>query len=198
MEHKTFKNERLDLSINKLNKMEKVLIEFFVEGLELDAERLETIEFRSRDGFSPHSHNKGGMQWSFFADAFNMYLNGSGFKEVDDELNQWYAYNEELYREDQGLSEDAELSEEQLYEFEEQYCMGCDDTVWFTARAMLEDENTLMLYFMTSADDMPYHRKQTHVLEFPIKFNTVKELETKLKELTDNADVRTWLGNISY
>jgi hypothetical protein len=193
MFHKVFKSEELNLPARRLDAIHNAVKDFFVDGLELSEKRIEAIEFRHRDGFIPYDHNKGGIEWTSFTDAFTAYLNGTHLKGTQRDLDHWYKVSEEFYREDKGLAQDVELTQEQLEEMAQDYHMGENDTVMLNARFMLHSENEASLFLSVSADDMPYHRKASDVLEFTFKFENVRELRAQLIKVLEADNVDDWL-----
>lgn len=176
------KIEDLDLTEAKANSIVEVLKNFLVE-LGYSEERIGTLECRSRDGFSPYSHNKGGVEGIAFMmqDTSEQYL--YQFPNALKTVQKYAKYSEEMFRKENNIPKDTELTEDQQEELWQWLGNDTESTILFSVDLMLTSENQLNVRACVCAKDAPYHRHFDDKIEKNIKFKTVTELKSKLKAL---------------
>lgn len=146
--------------------VERLLLEAMEEhcNQELYGVEARAIECRSRDGFSPFSHNKGGVNVTGYTDL--MYMQGSGYYPsakksselinsiIDNSLQlateQFFEENNELLTKNgfdsvskvshrdllDSENKEVQALSEELSEFENEYLSGDENSVMFEIRAM--------------------------------------------------------------
>lgn len=158
----------------------------WLEGIELPFDAtgvgIDTIEFRPRSGFIPHSHNHGGMD--LFADTTVSYLIGSG-EHFGLGIESWVqdvwtrAYKE-LGSEHPELGEDSDELFDKVYE-------DCGDDysgIAWRIRAMYEGDGVLTVYAGYDFD-APYYRWDNGAdFEATIEFKDLDDLADKLQKLS--------------
>lgn len=90
------------------------------DGWKSDAECIDEVECRSRSGFSPFSHNKGGLMYRNFADLMSYW--GGGYnvshKKANEEIQRQIEYSFEclrdyLYKKYESILKPLKITEEQ-------------------------------------------------------------------------------------
>jgi hypothetical protein len=187
------KIEDLDLSNESAAEIESVLKDFLSE-LGYSDDRIDALECRSRSGFSPYSHNKGGFEAVAFTSMFSLPNGSTGFDNADATIEKARDYMIKLHEEEVGAkyADWTEDQREAYYDTE----MNDEDTVLFSVDLMLNDENSLNVRMCVCAKDSPYHRKYDDKLEFDIEFKTPKQLATKLKALLKLKSVGKFSDNL--
>lgn len=196
------KIEELNISEKKADAIVEALREF-AEELGYREERIEDLLCRRCDGFSPYSHNKGGLGCVAFLDQYMAEMNGTGFENCDATLKKYYEYDVESFCDDEGITKEEfekKMYDERDDDFQEQfdeYRRSGDDTVLFGLDMMLSSETELNLRFTVCAKDSPYHRKFDDLIDIDIEFKNVTELKKKLKKVLKRDEVRTFSSNLS-
>lgn len=177
-------------------------------GVDGYSEDLEVIECRSRDGFIPHGHNRGGIRFKQFADLMSVFGSGcyptdlvakktldraidNGINDAADAFIEKYAG--ELM--DLGAPEhcnDLPSSLQNEYSDYEQAHLGQDNSVFYYTQAKYEgSENGVHTLYLTACInwEAPYHRSSVAWMpglvcesdkSVEIKFKSVEELDKKL------------------
>jgi hypothetical protein len=185
------KIEDLELNKRTADAIVKAVREFILE-LGYSKDRISELDCRSRDGFIPFSHNKGGLEAIAFIDLYSAYsMGGVGFDNADVTIVKYYEYCLESLE----LKNTKELTEEQHSQIEH-YCS--EDTVLFSLDAMLTDEHTINLRFCVCAKDTPYHRQYDDLIDIDVEFKNVTELKKKLKKLLKNEDIKMFSLNLDH
>lgn len=192
MKH-TIKLEDLELSKTQADAYVKIMREF-LEKLNFSSDRIESFESRRRDGFIPHSYNKGGLEGICYRDQYSACEN-TGFENTDAVLACGYKYDLESFLEDRKLTELDYDNDAQLQDFDE-YRQSSDDTIQFQARIMMTSETTANVDFYVSASDTPYHRKSDDKLEIEIEFKSPTGMKRKLNSILKNKFVQCFKLNV--
>lgn len=161
------------------------IIKAFLEKVDINFETIETIseefEWKSRDGFSAHDHNRGGMD--LIAITNNSYLKGSG-THIGTSIETYVegSYNDSLVsikEEFPELAEDSNEFYEKIDEMESDEYSGQA----FRIRVMYEGNNIMRVYAGWD-HDAPYYRwSNKPEFEKTIKFKNKRDLKTKLNKL---------------
>lgn len=188
----------------------KDVLENFDFAFEGFRPELDEIEHRSRDGFIPYSHNRGGFDVKSFSDLYEYFGTGQvpcdamqkaidqGLKDAleafvennPEVLFQGIAPEELSYHSlyDAGLGQYAEI----LSETEREFLSGDYSSVMSQVRVMYHGVNagmhSLTVFASLSWTDAPYHRSSDVLEERLITFKTQKELETKLKAALEDVN----------
>ena len=190
MKH-AIKIEDLDLSKNEADQLETVCHNFLREtGYSND--RIETIECRRRDGFIPHSHNKGGLEARSYLDQHCLPNGNTGFDNTDKILEKYYQYNLDSYLQDNDLKE----LDESHYESFDDYCLNGEDTIEFMTRIMFNSESECTVHFFVSASDSPYHRQHDDYFEHSIEFKNASDLKKQLDKLNKESFIKCFKNNL--
>lgn len=151
-------------------------------------ESIEAFEFKRRDGFIPHSHNRGGLD--YFIQTTVAYLMASG-DHFGTAIEQWtedawddtHKHVSEWYKErKEKIDEKSDLFHDAVYES----CNGDYDGVAWRIRVMYEGQGKLTV-FAGYDTDAPYYRfsgKFASIFEQTIHFKTLKGLARQLKQMT--------------
>lgn len=125
----------------------------------------ESAEYLRRDGFIPHGHNCGGLQFNntipkFMACEFCKLE----FGEVTDDDLADCKTDEEREELEQSYSDEGYLD--------------CHLSIWFKFEGF-NDDGEMMFYLVASAgnNDAPYFRNIPTIFEVEFKCNTLKQLE---------------------
>lgn len=191
-----------ELNLDKLNIPLKtaneyvVVMQDFLESLGFNTDRIEKFESRSRDGFIPHSHNKGGIEAITYRDV-NSCCQDTGFEKTDSVLSKYADYNLKDFAENNKLDvltygNWTDEQRELYYEYENE----SDDTVQFQARIMFTSETSANIDFYVSASDTPYHRKSDDKLELDVNFKSPAGLKRKLASILKNEFVGRFSANV--
>ncbi len=174
------------------------VIKDFITDLEFPKDRIDSFECRSRDGFSPYSHNKGGLEGVSY--LYSTYEN-TGFDKVDEvqenhrqnATDAWYEENkiDKTKVSYQDLTSDQQ---DDLANFETEYLQ--DDSIQFQARVMITSDTTANVDFYISASDAPYHRSSDDRLELEIDFKSPAGMKRKLNAILKKNFVKTFIRNV--
>lgn len=192
MKH-AIKLEDLELTLKQADEYIEVMREF-LEELNYSSNRIDSFECRRRDGFFPHSHNKGGLEGICYRDQYSACEN-TGFENTDKVLERGYKYDLESFLEDRKITELDYDNDSQLQDFDE-YRQSSDDTIQFQARIMMTSETTANVDFFVSASDSPYHRSSDDKLKIEIEFKSPVGMKRKLNALLKNSFVKCLANNV--
>jgi hypothetical protein len=182
MKH-ALKIEELEIKQTKADKIVEVLKDFLTDNLNFNSERVSELECRSRDGFIPFSHNKGGLEAVAFMDQMYAEQWVSAFKNASKTLEKYYKYNVELFCKERGITK-LDYDDNDLIEAFDNWRENSESTVLFSADLMLTSESELNIRLCVCVKDAPYHRQYDDLIEFNVKFKNITELRTKLKAIT--------------
>lgn len=181
------KIEDLGITEKKADSLRNAIYDFMVE-LGFSTERIEALECRSRDGFIPYRHNKGGLQAAAHYDMFYAACNGTGFKNTDATLNTYYDNAaKELSAHDLNVDKNMDELQEWFGE----------DSVLFSLDVMFTGVNEVNLRFCICAKDSPYHRQYDDLIDMDITFKNVTDLKAKLKKVLKNKQVALFSRNLA-
>lgn len=169
-----------------LNEVIKTWLESLTMPFEAQSESIENFEFRSRDGFSAHRHNCGGLDLIAITDIAGMMGSGSHFGTA---IESWVESNWDNTRNDL-IKDNPEMDHEsdEFYDLVYQSCSGDYDTVAWRVRVMYEGLGVLKIYAMYDKD-APYFRFNSPVLfETEVRFKTLSGLERQLNALTKKVE----------
>lgn len=188
------KIEDLNIKVTTADKIVATLKNFLIDDLNFSLDRVTELESRTRDGFIPHSHNKGGIE----AVGFRMQNDdGTGFENADATLEKYRQYDLECFAKDNSLSLDAVWTEEQLEKFDDYRNNDSESTVLFSADLMLTSENELNVRLCVCVKDAPYHRQYDDKIEVDLEFKNITDLKKQLKTLAKRQDVELFAENVS-
>lgn len=193
----SIKIEDLDMD-RKLADQYLTVIKDFLTDLDFSKDRIGSFECRSRDGFSPFSHNKGGLEGvSYLYSSYN----DTGFEKVDEIQHKYRqraydAWFEENKIDKTKVSYQDLTSDQQddLANFETEYLS--DDSIQFQARVMITSDTTANVDFYISASDTPYHRSSDDRLELEIDFKSPAGMKRKLNAILKKDFVKTFIKNV--
>lgn len=194
-EKHALKLEDLEITLKTANEYVEVIKEFLSE-LSFSKDRIDSFECRRKDGYFPHSYNKGGLEGILYRDQYSA-CDSTGFENTDEVLSKNADYDIECFAEENNLDKDkySDWTEAQVMACDE-YRSNTEDTVQFLARVMFTSETTVNVDFYVSASDSPYHRSSDDRLELEIEFKTPAGLRRKLKALLKNEFVKTFEQNV--
>jgi hypothetical protein len=173
-----------ELSTSEADSLEQMLRDFLIEGLGFSRDRIDRLECRSRDGFMPYSHNKGGLEAISYLDNRHAEYALSGiFENAHKTLDEFYKYNLEAFKEARKIPADAELTDDQLDDFDNYRAEDSESTTLIGADLMLTGPNELNIRLTVSVKDAPYHRKYDDLKSIDIEFSSIFELVTQLDKL---------------
>lgn len=180
------KIEDLKIDLKQADEIKEVLSDFLEHGLNFRADRISILESRSRDGFIPYSHNKGGVEAIGFMDQSQAeYELSHIFENSHKTLEKYRGYDLKQFKEDNKIPQDAELDETQIDKFDD-YRINDESTVLLSADLMLTDENTLDIRLCVCVKDAPYHRTYDDMLSLDVEFDSILELVDGLNEVLKN------------
>jgi hypothetical protein len=185
------KIESLDIEVTVADQIESVLHNFLTD-LGYSTDRIDPLECRSRDGFSPFSHNKGGLEAIAFKDQYYCQIEGTGFENADNTLNKYYDFDLENFERDTDLdlpSNRDDWTEDHWTAFDEYRQEDYQATVLFGCDLMLTGESELNIRLTICVKDAPYHRQYDDLIEVDLEFTSVKDLESQLESLIKRTDV---------
>lgn len=157
--------------------LESIDMPFSDESPSIDA-----FEFRSRDGFAAHSHNRGGLDLFIWTDAIRLVDNGEHSSlAVSDKLQKGYDDSFNCVKTDNPEMTDDEIAD-CLRDESSEY-----DTVGYRIRVMYEGNGVLCVYSGYDLD-APYFRGNGMTLAKEIHFKTLKGLARELKALTKHIE----------
>lgn len=180
------KIEDLGITEKKANLLYNTVFDFAVE-LGFNEEFIEMLECRRRDGFIPHSHNKGGLSVAVHENMLSAILSPTGFKNTDATLKTYYS-NAKKELEISDLNDDDQMN--RLDEW-----FG-EDSVLFSLDIMFTSANEVNLRLCVCAQDTPYHREYDDLIDIDITFKNVTDLKTKLKKMLKNKQVKLFSRNV--
>lgn len=188
------KLEDLELTLKQADGYIEVMREF-LEELNYSSDRIDSFECRRRDGYFPHSYNKGGLEGICYLPQTFLPNGNTGFKNTDEVLERGYKYDLESFLEDRKLTELDYDNDSQLQDFDE-YRQSSDDTIQFQARIMMTSETTANVDFYVSASDSPYHRSSDDKLEIEIEFKSPAGMKRKLAAILKRDFVKCLKNNV--
>ena len=191
------KIESLNLRQGRADLIEHNMHEF-LESIGFSNDRIEHLECRSRDGFSPYSHNLGGLQAIAF-DQCNS-IAGSGrlssmFEKSCDAVEYANKLNEKWFRESKDIKPDQELTEDQECELYE-YSSEADDSILFGCDVMLTSETSLNIRLTISVTDAPYHRTFDDLISIDINFKNMSDLKRGFKNALKSKKVQCFKSSM--
>lgn len=169
-------------------------IEAFLSDLGYNKDRISALECRSRDGFSPYSHNKGGFEAIAFSDQACMIgMGGTGFENADATMEKYEQFDIEQFEGSFGVKY-ADWTEEQKEEFDNSRYADSEATVLFSTDVMYQGVergiHTVNVRMCVCVKDAPYHRKYDDLIETTITFRNVAVFERKLAKLLRRKEVQ--------
>lgn len=191
----SIKIEDLDINRAQADLIENELYEF-LSNLGFHDDRIEPLECRSRDGFIPYSHNKGGLGADAYRDQYSC-CEDTGFENTDKTLEKYRDYDTSSFLYDKKIDiETVEWTEELSEELDEYRREDSEATVNFNVKLMLTSETTLDVNCYVDAKDAPYHRTFDDKFKTTIEFKSIAGLKQKLKRLEKNDFIRTLKQNL--
>lgn len=185
--------ESLDMPLKLGNEYVEVMREF-LDSLSYSSERIDSFEWRGRDGFIPHSWNHGGLQGITYRDQYSA-CEQTGFENTDAVLAKYYQYDVDSFCDDNGIPKGTTLTDEQDEKLNE-YRQNGDETIQFQARIMMTSSTTANVDFYVSASDSPYHRSSDDKLELEIEFKSPAGMKRKLATILKHAFVQCLKRNV--
>lgn len=179
------KIEDLGITEKKADLLKKAVFDFIVE-LGFSPERISLLECRSRDGFIPYSHNKGGLSATAHYDMLSAALSGTGFNNTDSTVEEYYS---------NAIKELQVKSLIQSRKNLQDWFSG--DSVLFSLDVMFTGVNEVNLRFCVCAQDTPYHRQYDDLIDMDITFKNVTDLKAKLKKVLRNKQVALFSHNLA-
>lgn len=160
----------------------KAILKDWIESLEsplYEAEnRIDEIEWNSRDGFIAHSHNRGGFE--LFSMQSIAHLIGSGYipKSISDRVTEIESDEYKEIKEDHPEFNDEQLGDAVYESLSNEYSY-----VGYHVRIMYEGANVLCIH--SGFDfDAPYFRWNGRAEnQIEIKFKTIADLKKKLAKV---------------
>jgi hypothetical protein len=193
MSKHALKIEALELTETKANAIVEAIRDFLLT-LGYSEERISELECRSRDGFSPFSHNNGGLEAAMFSPMFTLPNGFTGFPNADATIEQHRDYDIKEF-EERFSAKYEDFTEEQREEFYDAECND-DSTVLFSVDVMLNSENELNVRMCVSAKDSPYHRKYDDLVSVDVEFRSVSDLKAKLAKLLKRTEFGKFSDNL--
>lgn len=152
---------------------------------------IEPFEFRSRDGFAAHSHNKGGFDLFTMTSISHLVGSGEHFGlKIESWVEEsWNRANEAVAESDPELhaASNTDKGRDAFFDAVYEYCQDDYETVAWKVRVMYEGNGVLKVYAGFDKD-APYFREGLNDFEAEIKFRTISGLERKLKALTKKVE----------
>jgi hypothetical protein len=191
------KIEALDINKDRADQIEVIMHDFFTD-LGFRTERIDSLECRSRDGFSPFSHNKGGLEAIAFRDQYMASMEGTGFENADKTLDKYEEYDRETFlTEVLKVDKSHEMNESEWEEYDEYRRNDEQSTVLFSTDLMLTSESSLNVRMCVCVKDAPYHRQYDDKIEVDVEFKTLKSLKSQLNKLLKRDDVKCFSDNLT-
>jgi hypothetical protein len=185
-----------------------IMLEAFrdiLEEIEFSPERIDEIECRSRDGFIPYSHNKGGLQG--YSYHLNHHLSGSGYDYGDGVIQKWYERQIELYRGDHpgkmryleqfwdNKRKDSSLMQKVLDHYYEYIDGDGDyDTTQISVRFMVQPDGSVDVDVFGSTSDAPYHRSSDYNKHENFTFKDTESFKKEVMKFLDTCDCIELIG----
>ena len=188
------KLEDLEINLKTANEYIEIMTDF-LDNLNFPKDRIDSFECRRRDGYFPHSYNKGGMEALCYLSQTRLPNGSTGFDNTDSVLEKYHDQTLEDWMEENKHPSTDSMNKsdwEAFYEYE----MESDDTIQFQARIMMTSETTANVDFYVSASDTPYHRRSDDSLEVEIKFKTPAGMKRELNKLLKNNFVKCLAKNV--
>lgn len=179
------KLEDLEMSLKLGDEYVEVMRDF-LESIGFSSDRIDSFECRRRDGYFPHSYNKGGLEGVAYRDQYSACEN-TGFPETDAALSRARDYSIECFADENSLDPKTygDWTDEQREACHEYESSG-NDTIEFQARVMMTSETTANVDLYVSASDSPYHRSSDDKLELEIEFKSPAGMKRKLNSILKN------------
>lgn len=219
MRHYRQELSKTDDNYETLGQPVKDTIESFVNDILTTDRKIDSIEFKRRDGFIPFSHNRGGILKTGFTDLMCFWGSGldSGSEKFNDKVQEHIDYSlkkalddfkddfkeelksipeNQLNYHDLNDSGHTELAEK-LSGYEYEALMGDYSQVMADCRFMYHGDNTASISVGLHSSDAPYFRDKLcdAALEVEIEWNTLADLQKQLDELKPK--FTEFIGNIS-
>lgn len=148
-----------------------------------DMTSIEGFEFKRRDGFIPHSHNRGGFD--LFTQTTVSRLMGSG-EHFGTAIEQWTEDSwDEGRKHVKESSPELDPDSDEFYDATYSACSGDYDGIAWRVRVMYEGNGKLSV-FAGYDTDAPYYRfsgKFSSLFEQTITFKTLSGLERQLQRM---------------
>lgn len=149
---------------------------------------IENFEFRSRDGFAAHSHNRGGLD--LFIQTNVSYLMGSG-EHFGLEIESWTEKSwdnarAELLTRDEYKNMDTDSDE--FFDAVYEYCNDEYEGIAWRVRVMYEGQGVLRIYAGYDKDAPYYRWSGAELFEAEVNFKNIPELKRKLRALTKKVE----------
>lgn len=181
------------IGLDQLPEYESVIRDWLESLNTLDeagTQRIEALEYRSRDGFWAASHNHGGLDLEYWTDLRTLVGSGNVPEYMQSAVDRCQEEAENFIKE-QGLSRDKESDIERIYEIEDAHL---EDVAWFGVRCMYEGETngTHVLKVYVGANVSEYYGAfgsgSVDLYETEIRFKTASGLTRKLKAITKKVE----------
>jgi hypothetical protein len=181
-------NKELDNveTVQGLNETLKEWLESLSMPFEVQTQSLENFEFRRRDGFIPHSHNRGGLDLIGITDISGLMGSGSHFGTAIESWveTSWDDTRNDLIKDNPKMDHESD----EFFDLVYQSCSGDYDTVAWRVRVMYEGNGVLSIYAGYDKD-APYFRWNDGVsFETQLTFKTISGLKRQLKALTKKVE----------
>lgn len=167
----------------------KECIESLDLSLDFDYSSKEEFEYRRRDGFIPHSHNKGGIDFIGITSLSSLIGSGSHFNtSIEDNVNT--SWEEEIKNAEESFKEEKiEYTDDDIYD--RAYDHGCDEYngYAFRVRIMYEGNNKVCVHYGWDLDAPYYRWKNKTKGEFEISFKTISGLRRQLNKILKTIEV---------
>ena len=190
MKQHALKIENLDLTTKKADNIVEALNNFLIE-LNFSEERIDGLDCRSRGGFSPYSHNNGGLGAIAFMPQLHADQWLTPFKTSLQTLEKYQDYDIKSFCESKGITE-IDYNNDDLIEELDSYRDDSESTILFSCDLMLTSESNLNVRVCVCVKDAPYHRSYDDKFELDIKFKNVTELKRKLKSLNSKTFIKAF------
>lgn len=172
-------------------KLDEVIREW-LDGLSMPFEgwglSVEAFEFRRRDGFIPHSHNRGGLDLFIQTTVSSLMGSGEHFGTAIEQWTEdsWDAARKDLLEQAKERGETVDTDSDSFYDDTYSYCNDDYEGVAWRVRVMYEGNGRLTVYAGYDTD-APYYRfsgEYSHLFEQSITFKTLSGLKRQLERMT--------------
>lgn len=155
------------------------------ELLDFMFQSVEELEYTSRDGFIPHSHNKGGVDFIGITSIKDLYYSGSHHDtNIEVHVNECFNYEEKELKENHP---ELKFGSDEYYEKLDEYLEYEGNQLAFRVRIMYEGDGVIMVHSGWDLDG-PYFRWTNKTdLEQKIKFKDKRDLKPKLRKAIEKA-----------
>lgn len=200
MKH-ALKIECLPLRQAQADELAKVLRDFAAE-LGYSEDRISKLECRSRDGFIPFSNNFGGFECLAYQSQDYAYFEQTGFTNADAKVIEYYDYDLNCYKKENGYEENYDLTETELEDFETNWrANDSESSILFSADLMymgVDDDGvqSLNIKLCVCVKDAPYHREYDDIIDLDVEFNSAGDLVPKLETIKAREDVKMFIENV--